>query len=77
MTAQPMITTPPRAVPVAGHGGRWELLRALGAIASTPPPLSDPVAAGLGLPQPTRAEHTGVFVLSVPPHAAIYLGAEG
>ena len=57
--------------------GRWELLRALGAIASTPPPLSHPVAASLGLPPPTAGEHTGVFVLSTPPHAAIYLGAEG
>ena len=77
MTAQPMITSPPRAVPMAGHDGRWELLRALGAIASTPPPLNHPVAASLGLPLPTAAEHTGVFVLSAPPHAAIYLGAEG
>ena len=57
--------------------GRWELLRALGAIASTPPPLSHPVAASLGLPPPTADEHTGVFVLSTPPHSAIYLGAEG
>jgi Nitrate reductase delta subunit len=72
-----MATSPPCAAPVAVHGGRWELLRALGAIASTPPPLSGPVAASLGLPQPTAAEHTGVFVLSAPPHAAIYLGAEG
>jgi Nitrate reductase delta subunit len=72
-----MVTSPPRAAPVAGHGGRWELLRAVGAIASTPPPLSHPVGASLGLPRPTAAEHTGVFVLSAPPHAAIYLGAEG
>jgi Nitrate reductase delta subunit len=72
-----MITSPPRAVPAAGLDGRWELLRALGAIAVTPPPLNHPVAAGLGLPQPAAAEHTGVFVLSAPPHAAIYLGAEG
>ncbi len=56
---------------------RRELLRALGALASSPPPLCHPVAAGLGLPEPTPAEHTAVFVLSAPPQAAIYLGAEG
>jgi Nitrate reductase delta subunit len=72
-----MITNPPCAVPAAALDGRWELLRALGAIAITPPPLNHPVAASLGLPQPAAAEHTGVFVLSAPPHAAIYLGAEG
>ena len=33
--------------------------------------------ASLGLPAPTAAEHTGVFVLSAPPHAAIYLGEQG
>jgi hypothetical protein len=77
VTAQPMVTSPERAAPAAEHAGRWELLRALGAIASTPPPLSHPVAAGLGLPQPAAVEHTGVFVLSAPPHAAIYLGAAG
>jgi len=43
----------------------------------SPPPLCHPAAAGLGLPAPTPADHTGVFVLSAPPHAAIYLGAEG
>jgi hypothetical protein len=77
MTPRPMVTSPAPATPTAGYAGRWELLRALGAIASTPPPLSDRVAASLGLPPPTAAEHTGVFVLSAPPHAAIYLGAEG
>lgn len=61
----------------AGHAGRWELLRALGAVASSPPPMCHPAAAGLGLPQPGPAEHTGVFVLSTPPHAAIYLGEQG
>ena len=60
--------------PVAG---RAELLRALGAVASSPPPQCRPAAAGLGLPVPTAAEHTAVFVLSAPPHAAIHLGGEG
>jgi Nitrate reductase delta subunit len=57
--------------------GRTELLRALGAVVSTPPPDCGPVTAGLGLPAPTAAEHTGVFVLSAPPHAAIHLGEDG
>jgi TorA maturation chaperone TorD len=56
---------------------RRELLRALGAVASSPPPFCHPAAAALGLAEPTPAEHTAVFVLSAPPHAAIYLGAEG
>jgi TorA maturation chaperone TorD len=63
------------ARPVAA--GRHELLRALGAVASSPPPHCHPAAAALRLPAPTAAEHTGIFVLSAPPHAAIYLGAEG
>ena len=54
-----------------------ELLRALGAVAASPPPHSHPVTATLGLPAPTAAEHTGVFVLAAPPHAAIHLGPEG
>lgn len=57
--------------------GRTELLRALGAVASSPPPQCGQAAESLGLPVPTAAEHTGVFVLSAPPHAAIHLGAEG
>jgi Nitrate reductase delta subunit len=64
-------TVPP---PVAG---RAELLRALGGVAISPPPQCCPAAAGLGLPVPTAAEHTAVFVLSAPPHAAIHLGGEG
>jgi hypothetical protein len=67
---RPSATAPPAV-------GRPELLRALGAVVISPPPLCHPAAAGLGLPQPTPADHTGVFVLSAPPHAAIYLGAEG
>jgi nitrate reductase delta subunit len=57
--------------------GRTELLRALGAVASSPPPQCSQAAEGLGLPAPTAAEHTGVFVLSAPPYAAIHLGGEG
>ncbi len=54
-----------------------ELLRALGAVAASPPPHSGPVTAALGLPAPTTAEHTSVFVLTAPPHAAIHLGPSG
>ena len=54
-----------------------ELLRALGSVQASPPPYCEPVLTALGLPAPTSAEHTGVFVLSVPPHAAIHLSAEG
>jgi hypothetical protein len=59
------------------EAGRAELLRALGAVASSPPPACNLAAASLGLPVPTAAGHTGVFVLSAPPHAAIYLGEDG
>lgn len=56
---------------------RWELLRALGAAALTPPPDNAQLLDALGLPTMTRAEHTQAFVLSLVPHAAIYLGPEG
>jgi hypothetical protein len=57
-------------------GTRWELLRALGAVAGDP---ADARAAcgALGLPAPGNTEHTEVFVLNCPPYAAIYLGADG
>ena len=54
-----------------------ELLRALGSVVTSPPPYGRPVIESLGLPAPTAAEHTGVFVLAAPPHAAIYLGQDG
>jgi Nitrate reductase delta subunit len=54
-----------------------ELLRALGSVVTSPPPHGRPVTESLGLPAPTAAEHTGVFVLAAPPHAAIYLGQDG
>lgn len=56
---------------------RWELVRALGAVALTPPPRNAAVCRAVGLPVPTGAEHTSVFVLGAPPHAAIHLGPEG
>jgi len=54
-----------------------ELLRALGSVPASPPPYCQPVMAALGLSALSAAEHTSVFVLSAPPHAAIHLGAEG
>jgi hypothetical protein len=56
--------------------GRWELLRALGAVAGDP---ADARTAGaaLGLPGCGDAEHADVFVLNCPPYASVYLGAEG
>jgi hypothetical protein len=57
-------------------GGRWELLRALGAVADNPAD-ADRASRALALPGPDRAEHTEVFVLNCPPYASVYLGAEG
>jgi hypothetical protein len=63
-------------VPVTEHAARWELFRALGAVAGDP---ADARAAcgALGLPAPGAAEHTGAFVLNCPPYAAVYLGDGG
>ena len=66
--------TAPLTAPVAA--GRWELFRALGAVAGHP---ADARTAGaaLGWAGPDNAEHTEVFVLNCPPYASVYLGAEG
>jgi hypothetical protein len=69
------VTASPVAAEAAGASA--ELLRALGAVAASPPPWCQPIAESLGLPAPTAAEHTGVFVLAAPPHAAIHLGSPG
>lgn len=55
---------------------RWELLRALGAVADSP------LAAGaaspvLGLEPVTGTEHTDAFVLNLPPYVSVYLGPDG
>ena len=55
---------------------RWELLRALGAVAGDPADAATACAA-LGWAGPTGAEHTEAFVLNCPPYASVYLGAEG
>ena len=51
-------------------GGRW------GSVADNP---QDARAAtqALGLPIPTPASYTDVFVLNCPPYASTYLGPEG
>ncbi len=56
--------------------GRWELFRALGAVASDPADARTTCAA-LGWAGPGNAEHTEVFVLNCPPYASVYLGAGG
>ena len=56
--------------------GRWELLRALGAVADSPA-AAGAVAPSLGLDVPAAAEHTEVFVLNTPPYASVYVGPEG
>jgi TorA maturation chaperone TorD len=56
--------------------GRWELFRALGAVAADPADARTACAA-LGWAGPGNAEHTEVFVLNCPPYASVYLGAEG
>jgi len=56
--------------------GRWELLRALGAVPDSPAAARS-AGSALGLDPVSDAEHTGAFVLNCPPYAAIYLGPQG
>jgi hypothetical protein len=56
--------------------GRWELLRALGAVPDSPAGARC-VGPALGLDPVSDAEHTEAFVLNCPPYAAIYLGPQG
>ena len=74
-----MLTTTTEIVtePEILNAQRWELLRALGAAVLTPPPGNAGPCEALGLPAQSGVEHTQVFVLSAPPHAAIHLGPEG
>ena len=62
--------------PPAPATARWELLRALGAVADSPA-AARAVAPALGLPAATDADHTEAFVLNAPPYAAVYLGPDG
>jgi hypothetical protein len=56
--------------------GRWELLRALGAVPDSPA-AARYVGPALGLDPVSDVEHTEAFVLNCPPYAAIYLGPQG
>ena len=49
--------------------GRWELLRALGAVAADPA-----AAADLGLPSAGTTGHDEVFTVNCPPYASLYAG---
>jgi TorA maturation chaperone TorD len=55
---------------------RCELIRALGAVADSPQ-AARAAARALGLKAPSDAELTDVFVLNLPPYAAVYLGPDG
>ena len=61
---------------MTGSAARWELFRALGAVAGDPADAGKACAA-LGWAGPGNAEHTEVFVLNCPPYASVYLGTEG
>jgi hypothetical protein len=69
-----LVSEPPR---LKSSTTRAELLRALAAVVLSPPSSCCRALEALGLPKVTGAEHTAVFVLAAPPHAAIYLGKEG
>jgi len=56
--------------------GRWELLRALGAVPDSPA-AARAVGPALGLDPVCDAGHTDAFVLNCPPYASIYLGPQG
>jgi TorA maturation chaperone TorD len=56
--------------------GRWELLRALGAVADSPA-VARTVSPALSLEAADDSEHTDVFVLNCPPYASVYLGPDG
>ncbi|MHB1781304.1 MAG: molecular chaperone TorD family protein [Acidimicrobiales bacterium] len=63
------------ATPAAS--GRFELLRALGSLTALHSGAAAGITATLDLPPWTRAEHTRLFVLELPPYASIHLGPEG
>lgn len=61
----------------ASPAGRWELIRALGALTAMAPVASEPISAALGLPAWDPVDHTRLFVLDLPPYASIHLDAQG
>jgi len=72
------VTAAPQAGPEMARApaGRWELLRALGAVPDSPAAARG-VGPALGLDPVSDAEHTDAFVLNCPPYASIYLGPQG
>lgn len=62
---------------MTGSPGRWELIRGLGALSLDDPAMTATLTRTLGLPEWSRADHTGIFVLDLPPYASIHLGSEG
>ncbi|MHB2001750.1 MAG: molecular chaperone TorD family protein, partial [Solirubrobacteraceae bacterium] len=72
-----VLQAPAQASGSREHPGRWELLRALGALTQAPVPGSGRLASVLGLPAWSRAQHTEIFLLALPPYASIHLGPEG
>ena len=64
-------------MPSPADEGRFELLRAVGAVTVALPGDADHLLAALGLPSWSRAEHTEVFTLELPPYASVHLGPEG
>jgi hypothetical protein len=71
------MTAPGAPVRPAATAASSELVRALGAIALSPPPACDVLCDAAGLPRISGAGHTAVFVLAAPPFSAVHLGAEG
>jgi TorA maturation chaperone TorD len=70
------MTQPPAMTQGPAITRRWELLRALGAVADSPA-AARAVADPLALAPVSDAEHTEAFVLNCPPYAAVYLGPDG
>lgn len=58
------------------RSGRWELVRALGAVCDTPE-AANVAARALGLGELAKSDHTLVFVMNCAPYAAVHLGPEG
>ncbi len=54
-----------------------ELIRALAVVAEGAGAEQEAVAGALGIPAPTPAEHTDVFVFQLYPYASVHLGPEG
>jgi TorA maturation chaperone TorD len=56
---------------------RADLVRALGSFAERPTDELRTVASALGLPVPSAADYTDLFINQLVPYASVYLGSEG